>query len=454
MSHKVILTLESKWRDLPGLVWLKMLLQKKNPSWEISIVSKNSVNDYTKIFGPSVAVIPSSEGDWPRYARELSDQGVLSVILPVEGRPNYGKLMEWCVTSHTGYQSDATLLWSQTMKKVIDRVPLPQAKRSSVVGPTRFDFYRPPLSDLLMEKADLAKHLNAQIDGPVVSWPTNFPHAKLMHNNKSLTWQINDWIKTGFGKMGLKKEDLHRMVKKEFDARESSMLCLEKCSQALPHASFCLKPHPFEDHHYYKKKINSWRSRGIKNIHFVQGLYIWDLLNVCSVHVHRSCTTGTEAWLLNKPTVELGFIKLYEDMLEEGGMIVGPTKDAEDAEDIAMSMDIVIEKLKEYLEGKKVDPDLISKRNKYIEKWFYKVDGCATQRAADQISLLVEELKPRSEAKSIMSGVKIFGIPFHKLYLRITDLGAPKIDPWGHWDRYARQSNIIEWEKRIAGLFR
>jgi len=456
MSFEVVLICDHKWRDLPGLVWLKLRLEKVRPSWRVTVIPKNLLAGYTHAFPPSVLVIPSSNGPWLRTAARFREEGALTVILPTEGRPTYGKLMEWSVASHDGCQADGILLWSEVMKDVFDRVPTPNATRAAIAGPTRFDFYRKPLCDLLPGRAELAARLGAPADRAIVAWPTTFPHAKFHGRNEA--WQLRDWQKMNLGKTGMTDAVMQRMIKAEYDGREQSYACLERCARALPDVSFCLKPHPYEDFSCPEERIASWREQGIGNVHLVRGVYVWDLLNACSAHVHRTCTTGSEAWLLSKPTIELGFIESHDSVLEHGAETAGASRDAEAADDMAHSPDDVPAKLTSYLAGGGPDPALLKKREAYVRKWLYHVDGSATDRAARQICEWAEAREPARGSFWRRSGLRsrltirfkqAIGFPFERSLRRPLRSRIPKHDKLGHWDRMITQSDVAEWTRRL-----
>jgi surface carbohydrate biosynthesis protein len=456
MRFEVVLICDHKWRDLPGLAWLKVLLKRARPDWRVTVISKSFLGPYTRAFTPSVLVLPTSNGAWLRTAQNFRDRGTLTAILPTEGRPTYGRLVEWCVRSHDGCQADGVLLWSDTMKEVFDRVSRPNALRAAVVGPTRFDFYRPPLRRLLPDRAQFAERISAPADRPVVGWPTTFPHAKFHGGDEA--WQIADWRRMNLEAAGMTEDVMRRMIRGEFEGREASLDALECSARALPEVTFCLKPHPFEDVEYPERRIAQWRADGLDNVRLVRGMYIWDLLSACSVHVHRTCTTGTEAWLLGIPTVELGFVPSHASLLEDGAATTGAAKDAEAAEDVAESPDELMDKLRRYLAGGEVPPDLVARRKAYAARWFGKVDGHATERAVERLIEWAAGCEPvrtpfwRREGLRSRVGIALkraIGMPFEKSLRHPGRRAYAETDTAGHWDRAVSQRDVRAWTRRL-----
>jgi len=396
-----------------------------------------------------------------KRAAELSRSGILTVILPTEGRPTFGYQIEKEVRSPSGEQADLLLAWSKTMQGVFDRCRQPVARTCVVTGPNRFDFYRAPLTSALMTREQMLRRVDTTHEGPIVSWATAFPSAKFWEKN--LEWQVNDWKQYGYEEFGATDNEKVSLIRSEYEAREQSMAALEQCASSLDGANFIIKAHPFEDVTYYERRIQAWQAAGLRNISFVKGIYIWDLLNACAVHVHRLCTTGTEAWLLGKPTIDLNFIKLHWEKFEEGAEQKGAGFDAHEAEDLAESPQEVIEKLRAYLDGAAVSDELLRKRDAYVHKWFHTVDGHATDRVVQAIENAVDQRKPEQlsfwRRKALTARVKIrikqlLRLPFDEWWRRPGRPIESEYDAIGHWDRVICQRDVMEWEKRLRPLLR
>jgi surface carbohydrate biosynthesis protein len=451
----VTLICDHKWRDLPGLVWLQCVLQRST-GWNAGVVSKIGLPEHLALFPPSIIVIPSSNPPWLEHAAEWRKAGVLVVLLPTEGRPTYGKTLEWSVSSRDGSQADLVLLWSEKMAEIWQGCAAPNALAHGVTGPTRFDFYREPLRQMLPTAGEFAGRLGIDDGVPMVSWATAFPHAKFHGGGEE--WQVNDWVRMGLGNAGLTEDDMRELIRGEFQSRETSWSTLRACAEALPELAFCLKPHPFEDFAWCESTLAGWREAGLSNVYLVKGFYIWDLLNACSLHIHRACTTGTEAWLLDTPTLELGFVHDHSRILEAGTAEPGASRDAESAEDVVDTPGALIERIKYYLRGGPVDPELQTRRTQYCGKWFYQVDGNATQRAVESIIAESEQheiLQHRFWAKknlrtrlSSMAKSRL-GLPYDEPVMETRGEPGHDVDARGHWDRVICQRDVLEWDTRL-----
>ncbi len=462
MSFTTIIVCDHKWRDLPGLVWLKLLLEQEHPRWHVMVLPKQECFTYTRLFGAGLVVLPSSNGKYLENAAKLRELGAASIILPTEGRPTFGKSIDYSVKSYDGNMADGVLHWSHVMADAWQACESRNAMHASVVGATRFDFYRPPLSGQLSTADQFLHWIGAESAMPIVSWATAFPYAKFFGCNQE--WQVRDWMNNNYTvQLGLEREHMLDMIRNEHDNRAASWHCLRHCAALLPGVCFCVKPHPYEDFDWCDATVREWREKGIDNVFLIQGVYIWDLLSACTVHVSRACTTTAEAWMLRKPTIELGFIGTHEQHLEVGDSKVGSSKDAEPLKDVALSPESVVEKLRHYLDVRSVPEELQSARDANNERWCFKVDGCSTRRAVEQISGWVSEWRPHRKRFFSWGGLgrrlkvrtkELVGFPFDEW---IRQPGRPiesEYDKVGHWDRVICQRDVLAWERKLRPYLR
>lgn len=343
------------------------------------------------------------------------------------------------------------------MLDVLHRCKRPVARDAVVVGSTRFDFYREPFRGAMLTKREIATRIGTLEGRPLVSWATAFPHAKFWEKNREFHLQDCRQYKYD-SEFGMTDDDQMANMRTEHEGRDASVQCLRACATAYPGADFVLKSHPLEDTAFYDNLIRAWRQEGLNNVYFIKGVYIWDILNAATVHIHHNCTTGTEAWLMDKPSVELQFIHLNWERFDMRSSYMGAGAEAREAEDHADSPDAAVAKVGAYLRGEHVSEALLSLRRAYVDKWFYKVDGYATARA---VSTLVGTVESRPIRGVSMWSRECFGA---RLRLRAKEaVGSPfdeslrhpgrpitsEFDAIGHWDRTICQRDVLEWEKKL-----
>ena len=108
---------------------------------------------------------------------------------------------------------------------------------------------------------------------------------------------------------------------------------------------------------------------------------IRDLLVHCQGLLQRSCTTASEAWMLNKPVLELS-IGSYKrqwapPQYREGNRRVESLEDTERA-------------LLEVLAGAPIARAELAARDAFLQDAYFRIDGRSAQRCAEAIAELVE----------------------------------------------------------------
>ncbi|MEA3457752.1 MAG: CDP-glycerol glycerophosphotransferase family protein [Candidatus Thermoplasmatota archaeon] len=144
---------------------------------------------------------------------------------------------------------------------------------------------------------------------------------------------------------------------------------------SLEDVQLVIKLHPGEDQRatLYKK------NKSIKPVVVGGKVDIYALLYACDLMITRHSTTATEAVILNKPVIVLN-LSGKPDSVEyvKEGVALG----AYNENDLKPAI----------LKLLKNDADLAKSREKYIEKYLYKIDGKATERV---ISLIEEMIRER-----------------------------------------------------------
>src|SRR5205807_2236231 len=152
--------------------------------------------------------------------------------------------------------------------------------------------------------------------------------------------------------------------------------------------TFIVKTHPAERLDIYLEYVERCRREGLTNVTLVNREYIGDVLNASSVHLHRYCTTGIEAWMMGVPT-----LNLHSDAWHLDRSSGGSSGEAA-RHDVTVSTAEDIERwIRFYLDGGQPGPDQRAGRRAHLERWLYRVDGQAANRQAD---ILVHAMRERS----------------------------------------------------------
>ena len=383
----IALIVDSKWRDLPGMAALATWLEEAHGLTVLLI-------PYTKWFQtlhdyrPKVLVVTHMNGARSRaIAYKAAAVGTRLVVIHTEGRPNNTELMHYLVGSSMNIDGvDLLFTWSETVRDFLVSQHHLSEDRIVVGGVHRFDFYRPVLSTLLAQRTAICQRYGLNPNKQIVSWSTNFTTAKYHLRNREFMWR--DWKDLGLFNFATyrKPEDF---AKRDFEAREQMLITLRDLLRARPEVQVLLKPHPMEDHERYESFLREFRSEFQGRLTFIASEYIWDVLNCADAHIHRLCTTGVEAWLLDVPSIEYHSADYYGWSMQLGGAAA----EAARGNDVVSDTTGLIDRIDYYLNGGAPSKEQSEVRDAYIKKWLYQVDGKRCMTHANVLAKIASEPK-------------------------------------------------------------
>jgi hypothetical protein len=142
----------------------------------------------------------------------------------------------------------------------------------------------------------------------------------------------------------------------------------------LKNIQLVIKLHPNEN----KKAPLYRKDKSFKPIIVGRDFNTYELLNACDLVITKYSTTGMEAVALNKPLIVLN---------------LGGEPDRAEYVKEGVALGVYDEKdLKPTIEKLLKDASELAKnREKFIEKYFYKIDGKATERVVDLIGEMIKE---------------------------------------------------------------
>jgi len=378
MKKKRILLLSiHKIRDLPGLALLKAQIETRY-GYKCFVANVGSLGLLVPSFQPHLVVFPwmwtRQEVDW---AKKLGQMGISVAVLLAEGFAYWEPLRLQMAGKFTDLKYvDIHFQWNDEIAELMRLHRTLPEDRIFVAGVPRFDFYRHPLQRLFMAKAEFCTKYGLQADRPIVTWATNFgyvkyvghPEAVRLAQKSSEAGGIRDFPPYG---------SFSRGVAVEGASREIQTSAIVKMAREFPDVSFVIKVAPGEDDQWY---FRQQEAAGVDNLVIVGSEYIWDVLNSSDVHLHRTCTTGAEAWFMGKPTIDL---QLNPDEMWF-------SQDLASGGDVARSFAELIERVSYYLSGGEIGPEKLRAREAMSHRWFYKVDGRSSVRHADTIHAFLE----------------------------------------------------------------
>jgi surface carbohydrate biosynthesis protein len=393
---RIHLMCDHKWRDLPPLAAIKLHLE--GMGHRVTLSSVRDTMALLPVIQPDCVVFNHFWGsDYNIIGKRLKDAGISVVVLPTEGagRPIFHEM-------DRGDSTDLSLVdryycWGEHTTAAMLAHGTISPDRVMTLGCARFDFYKEPLVGALPTRDEFAADYGLDPKRPIVTWATQFPHAHVV-DEASRGWdqyqrEIKDFgLVKCFESIGV---DYMSLPRYHYELRNRSADIFFRFARENPSIQFLLKSHPNEPRAFYEDRM---RQSGAQNVKFCRSEYIWDVLRASDVLIHRHCTTAVEAWMWNKPTIELAAIP--DDIMawpeREAGSVV-----AHDYEELSSLVH-------GFLAGGNIDDAMTAVRRDYIREWFGEQDGKRCLVVAQDIDrLLKSRERHRSRTSFSVAGVSL-----------------------------------------------
>lgn len=305
----VLLNVHSRLIQLPMCVLLKHYLERDFGCRVILTTAHypgRTLEDLIPALKPDL-VVPSKAGQVPQVQRVIETHRSLFSTPPKIGfflgdPPAYGPFE----TQYRHVLLGKSVDWSQVSfyfclndflrQDLLTSTNVPPDRVHSA-GVPRFDFYFPPLNWLIVPRERLL--LKYGLDPKkrtisIASTSTNLPRDRLPGGEFI---DLGVWYEHGQGQ----KIRMNDIMKDTEAVREALLSQAMTLARTRSDWQVIVRPHPNEDAKFLEDTVRSWE---LPNVAVMTPEYVWDVLNAADLHIHRYCTTGFEAWLLNKPTID------------------------------------------------------------------------------------------------------------------------------------------------------
>jgi surface carbohydrate biosynthesis protein len=396
----VVLVVDQKWRDLPGMAALAVWLEEAH-GLRTELIPYARWRETLVMRRPKVIVLTHMNGSRNRAIADLAaSMGTRVAVIQAEGRPNNSYAMEYAVGKGSDPRGvDLWFTWSDTVRTfMIDRGLLPSEKIVTA-GVHRFDFYRPPLDGLLEGRLRMAARYGLDAGRPIVTLATNFTCTK--YHNRNQQFLVDDWKNLGLSQFKA-YSDPADFAKRDVEAREATLEMMRALLKARPAIQLAIKPHPTEEHDRYKTFADQMRREHGATVAFIGLEYIWNVLSASDVHLHRLCTTGVEAWFMNVPSIDVHVADYHGWSLK----LEGAAAEAVEGNDLVTTTAELIERVDHYLNGGAAAPEKLAARVRYVEKWLDQIDGrrvAAHARALADLAHRTSVAAPARLADTLMT---------------------------------------------------
>jgi len=443
---RIVIVTDHKWRDLPGNVYLKLMLEKR---WghETILVRLNEESAVVPSFQPDIVIYNNLyDAKKNAYARSLSQCGVRIVILPTEGITFSDQQTE--LFSHKyadiGFV-DLYLAWNQLMADAMIHHHVLPSDRILITGNGRFDFYSQSMTQSLPSKAEFSAKYGLNSKKIKILLATNFANAEFWPDTRFLEKDLKRQKATDLSAFS----DAKKLAHYEWKYRQAIFELVRQIAASFQEVEILIKYHPSERVAVYRELADQIQNSG-HPIHLIEGEYIWDVIHASDIILHRCSTVAIEAWLLGKPTVELELFESLEHFLQpkyEKGSVIAKSLD-----DIRM----IIESWKK--DSMTINPELEKTRRDIMKYIIHEPDGNSTKRIAAAIHAIADE-PTRENPKIAYGSTKNFIKSKIRLYfgMRGYDILAGiyrlKIgDYLGRYEKNFSAADVKFWTNRLSRL--
>src|SRR3989475_1448274 len=250
MRADVVLVVDQKWRDLPGMVALAIWLEEAH-RLSASLIPYWRWRESLVLGRPRAVVVSHMNGPRNRAIAETARSlGTRVAVIQTEGRPNNVELMEYAAGREVNARAvDLWFTWSETVRDHIVEAGVLPPDRVVVAGAHRFDVYRPPLSGVIVTRERFAAKYGLDLSRPIVSLATNFTCTKYHRRNQRFL--EGDWKSLGLSRLP-SYSNPREFARLDWEARERTLGFVRTLLLARPHLQLILKPHPTEEHERYQ----------------------------------------------------------------------------------------------------------------------------------------------------------------------------------------------------------
>lgn len=442
-NKKILITVDHKWRDLPSTMVLKYFLERLY-NYKVIICRQGSEVEFCITYLPHCVIFPHILDDSKvEFSKFLNKMGIKLILYPTEGIPSLKRIYEFYSGKFVDMSKiDFQLCWGSGSYDIYREYNTVPKEKLSVIGSSRFDFYFPPLNALLPTKEEIFNKYHFDPNLPLVLWTTNFVKASIYEQNKDA--YLSD-IKNY--KLSSCFPDPDDSALQDIATRSIMLDYLIQISKTNK-INLLIKYHPMESPQFYENFKNYFLNTN-SFVSIAKDNYIWDLIPYADILVQRSCTTGIEAFLANKPVLEMQVNPKDSYYINE---------ELEGCSDLINDFEQFSQAISYYLSGKSIPQNQLKKRNNFLQKWCYMQDGHSTLR----LSRLIHEFLTMQTntpcriwsiktIKYILRNkiYKFIGIPYY-IPVRSIFRRDVEIDYLGRNDKWIKNDDVVFWNKYVS----
>ena len=367
-GRRILFIVAYRGRDLDGLALVAYRLEKQY-GHEVLLTNGYRIEKKLLQSAPDAIVFDHLMWDFKATQAQLAKSlGLTVIVLPTEGLFQNADEPRQRAGKHQGVNGlvDCQFTWGEEARAALVEEQLSREEDVHAVGCPRFDFYREPYLPLMGSREEFLASLGASgWKGPVILWATNTSYSS---RNQQLI------LRRQVRKGKMQEAEVRTMLEdQQTQFREHSRAVLE-LARRHPEWLVVIKVHPAE-------WINPYLDfqKEFPNVRVAFDAPIFKFLYHSDVLLQRSCTTAIEAWMLGKPVLELDI----------GQYQLATRADLTSGSESVRDVDAAEAAIRRYLEGAKIAPRLVEARKAFLRRFYYAIDGKASDRCAEIIDDLV-----------------------------------------------------------------
>ncbi len=374
-KQTILLFYLSKRRDTFALVLLKYLLERYGP-WDVRLYRIDSepyVFRLIKYYRPVAVIIMDVKAEAQiAILNEAPRFGYRVFLLPTEMQTSH-EAGRHLYTADRGRMQriDRFLSPGAAMKDFLVTHQVLPEDRVPIVGMPRYDYYAPPFSTALqIDEGSFRARYRLTEPLPVVLWASN--------NRLYAVQSAADRVaKKALVAARYRLNKFHEV----YDLDEWIDTWVASHDESLRHIEDLLKRFGHGIYFFYRPRQNEavdpyvpFFSR-FPNARLVPDEHLGNLLAHADLVFHGFSLLGSEAWMFQKPTVSYcfhGLDRYYFDAFRG-------------CEDVVTCRDELHAFVERFLAEGYAAPQHRRAQERFLEQWYYRIDGHSTARAASTI---------------------------------------------------------------------
>ncbi|MCY4644219.1 MAG: hypothetical protein OXB88_06330 [Bacteriovoracales bacterium] len=360
-SKKIAIIIDHPVRDLQGNTLLAENLADKGH--QVFLVPMRFQARDIFAIAPDYVLINYFRENNKDFIEKIIDSNIKLALLDTEGGFFDDELSEYkkVVRFNDNILKNVTRVftWGRRLTEFWTKEAKLPREKVTETGSPRFDLYHSNYRFILNKKKPVS----------IPTSPYFLFNTKVMAGNRKFMSPKKEFLLRR--RLGFSREEIETMISLDHQYLKEFPALAKKVAQKFPNTPCIIRPHPFENKHFYEDFL----SPDLSNFFvFQQGEVLPWLAGACAL-VHRHCISAIEAALLGTPSISPQWIQT-----------AAFSPGTEEVSYRPQSREEFFELLENAQKGKLLVPDFARQTlSEIIPKWLHQMDGKNFERVSRQI---------------------------------------------------------------------